>query len=122
MKTYERMIQKERKMEKAWMRKSMPALFDCSGSGKTMPIKKTSNIEDYDMNELTKEQTEVAKKLMVIWGYKGQPFFQEDTEWLNRNLLSVNITIDGITVVVKSHTIGFDFSFHDMPEVGTKEQ
>jgi hypothetical protein len=77
-----------------------------------LPIKKTSNIDDYCLEELTDRQLAIARKLMEEHGYKGQPFFT-DAERFYRNLLAVNLIIDGIEITVKSHSGGFDFHFYE---------
>lgn len=72
--------------------------------------KKTNNIADYNVSDLTNEQIKIASILMGM-GYNGMPRFETDKYSLNLNLFSSKHIINNIEVIAMKDNFGFKFSF-----------
>lgn len=110
--SYEKMMKHQRTSIRKQKCKNYTTNIICSvPSDKDViyPIK-TSNINDYDISDLTPQQIEIAKKLMEI-GYKGQPYFNDDKDFLNRNLFSHTYYLHDREVIAVKDNFGFRFSF-----------
>lgn len=110
--SYKKMMKRQKGLIKRQKSKSYNPNIIChipSDSEIKYPVK-TSNIEDYCTEELTAEQIEIAKELMMQ-GFKGQPFFNPNTDNLKRNLFSIPVKLEKRTVTAVQHNFGFDFSY-----------
>lgn len=110
--SYNKMMKHQRTSIRKHKRRSYTANVICSiPSDKTLIYPpKTSNIADYDISDLTPQQTEIAKVLMEK-GCRGQPSYDHDKQNLSMNLFSNKLTINELEVITVKDNFGFRFTF-----------
>ena len=110
----ERAIKKERHMAKIQRRQAArlphhaatetPPEADC-------PIVLSADINDYNTDDMTAEQREVAAALLATGYYKGCPRYEPDAYYMRHNLLTNTISVCGKKVITLKGRLGFKFYF-----------